>query len=345
MTMTLLSALRIVMLALVMLPLTVVGAAADKPIVLKWAEFSTPTVRTQAVEWWIAEVQKRSGGRVKIESYLSGSLVKAMDIPAAVRAGTVDMGTLVAAYYPDRIPAWTVVDVAGLTDPYAVMMAMWDLYDSQPAMQADFDKWNARLILPQSVGETLLVFRQDVRSLAGFRGKKVRAVGYQGMFMNAVGAVPIPLPHPEIHLSLERGVIDGALGFAYSILPYGYHEIAKYWIRGVPGNYAIPVVMNKDSWGKLPKDIQDLMLAVAKEATKRLADDLARVDSEAITKAGDLLKDKGALVTLPEADVKQWMTSLEAVQDKWVKDMESKGIPGNTILGAYREAVKRHQAK
>lgn len=317
--------------------------AAEKPIQLKWAEFSTPTARTRAVEWWIGEVQKRSGNRIKIDAYVSESLVKAMDMPEAVRSGTVDLGTFVAAYYPDRIPAWTVVDVAGITTPYAVMMAMFDLYETQPAMQADFDKWNCRLMIPQCVGETVIAFRPKVTNLEGFKGKKVRAVGYQGLFMNAVGAVPVPLPHPEIHMSLERGAIDGALGFAYTACAYGYQDIAPNWVRGVPGNYAIPVVINKDSWKKIPKDIQEIMLKTAREAAKHFADEIVKVDAECTGKVAK--SPKGHVAFLPEADITRWKSALKPVQQKWAKDMEAKGIPAEKVLNAYFESTKKHGGK
>ena len=96
-------------------------AAADKPIVLKWGDHAAPSVRTRGVDWWIAEVEKLSGGRVKIEPYIAESLVKAKDMPAAVKAGTLDMATFVAAYYPDRMPALNVVDVAGITNRLHVL--------------------------------------------------------------------------------------------------------------------------------------------------------------------------------------------------------------------------------
>lgn len=318
-------------------------AAADKPIQLKWADFSTPTARTRAVEWWISEVQKQSGGKVKIDAYLSESLIKAMDMPEAVRSGTVDLGTFVAAYYPDRIPAWTVVDVAGITDPYAVMMSMWELNEAQPAMQADMDKWNGRMMIPQCVGETVIAFRPKVMNLDGFKGKKVRAVGYQALFMNAVGAVPVPLPHPEIHMSLERGAIDGALGFAYTACAYGYQEIAPNWVRGVSGNYAIPVVMNKDSWKKLPKDIQDLMTKLAREAVKVFAEEIKKADAECIEK--NAKSPKGSIVFLSAADIERWKSALKPVQQKWAKDMEAKGIPAEKVLNAYFETAKKYGGK
>jgi len=319
------------------------GAAAEKPIVLKWAEHSAPSVRTRAVDWWIAEVEKLSGGRAKIEPYIAESLVKAKDMPAAVKAGIADIVTMVAAYYPDRLPAVNVVDVAGITNPYAVFMSYLDLYNTEPAIKADFDRWNSRLLIPMGTGETIIAFRINVENLDGFKGRKVRAVGYQGMFMNAVGAVPVPLPHPEIHMALERGTIDGALGFPYAAIAQGYDEIAPCWVRGVPGNYAIPVAINKDSWNKIPKDVQDIMLKVGIEAAKKYAANVTQEDDKAFEKLKQ--KPKGKVVMLPDADIARWRSQLKPVQEKWAKDLEGKGIPGKKILDTYMELTQKYGAK
>ncbi|MBM4332633.1 MAG: hypothetical protein FJ117_15695 [Deltaproteobacteria bacterium] len=317
--------------------------ASDKPIVLKWAEHSAPSVRTRAVEWWIAEVQNLSGGRIKIEPYLAQSLVKAMDTPSAVKAGTVEMATFVAAYYPDRMPALNVVDVAGITNPYAVFMAYLELYEKEPAMKADFDRWNCRLLIPTGTGETIITFRRLVENLDGFKGKKIRATGYQGLFMDAVGAVPVPLPHPEIHMALERGAIDGALGFPYTAIAQGYDEIAPFWVRGVPGNYAIPVVINKDSWEKIPKDIQKIMIEKGKECAKKYAADVTSQDEDAIQKLKT--KPKGKAIMLSAADIARWRSQLKPVQEKWLKDLEEKKIPGKKILEEYLKLTEKYGAK
>ena len=317
--------------------------AADKPIILKWAEHGAPSVRTRCVDWWITEVQNLSKGRVKIESYMAESLVKAKDMPPSVKAGTVDMATWVSAYYPDRVPALNVVDVAGINNPFAVCMAYLELYNTDPAMKSEFDKWNSNLLIPLATGEMIIVFRNKVENLDGFKGKKIRATGYQGLFMDAVGAVPVPMPHPEIHMALERGAIDGAVAFPYTAVSQGYGEIAPYWVRGIPGNAAIPVVINKNSWKKIPKDIQEIMLAKAKECVKKYAADVTAEDNKAIEKLET--EKKGKAIMLSDADIIHWRNQLKPVQEKWAKDLEGKGISGKKILDEYFKFANKYSGK
>lgn len=309
---------------------------------LKFADHSSPTVRTRNIEWWGNEVEKRTNGRVKFEYYFAQSLAKAKDMPDAIRTGLTDCATFVAAYFPDKLPAFTVVDIGGIGDAYVVNMTMGDLYREIPVMQADLDKWNCRLLFHQSVGETVIVFRKKVTGLEGFKGKKIRAVGYQADFMNAIGAVPVPLAHPEIHTGLERGSIDGALSFPYSAWGYGYYEVAPNWITGIPGNYSIPAVINKDVWKKLPKDIQDIMLEVGIEYQKRYSSEVKKEDNRVCVKVAKDVKGS-SVVPLSPADIKRWETLIKPVQEKWVKDMDAKGIPAREILKQYHEIAKRYQ--
>lgn len=319
---------------------SVVCIAAE--FTLKFSDHSSPTVRTRNIEWWGNEVEKRTNGRVKFQYYFAESLAKARDMPDAIRTGLTDCATFVAAYFPDKVPAFTVVDIGGISDPYVVNMTMGDLYRENPALQADLDKWNCRLLFHQSVGETVIVFRKEVTDLEGFRGKKIRAVGYQAEFMNAIGAVPVPLSHPEIHTGLERGSIDGALGFPYTAWGQGYYEVAPNWVRGIPGNYSIPALINKDVWKKLPKDIQDIMLEVGIEFQKRYSDEVKIEDDRVCVKVAKEVKGSHVAPLSPE-DLKRWNNLIAPVQEKWCKDMEEKGVPGREILKQYHKIAKRYR--
>ncbi len=59
-----------------------VGTAQVKPITLKmsvWLPAPTVNVFARANSWLVQEVEKRSGGRLKVDYYWSGSLVPAKE--------------------------------------------------------------------------------------------------------------------------------------------------------------------------------------------------------------------------------------------------------------------------
>ena len=69
---------------------------------------------------------------------------------------------------------------------------------------------------------------------------------------------------------MERGVVDGYVQPAYVIRDFGLVEVSKYMV--IPGFYkpVALVLMNLDSWNKLPKHLQDL-LTENMEKAQRLA--------------------------------------------------------------------------
>jgi len=319
--------------------------AADKPIVIRYADhgsISKYVVRANTMKAFGDEVEKRSGGRVKFEYNWSESLCKAKDAPDAVRTGVADASIIVTVYYPPKFPAWTVVDVAGIFDPYAVGMAMWELNDTEPAFQKTLDSLNARMLLPTPLGETVLFFRKPVTKLKDIKGLKVRAIGSEADFINGVGGVPVPLPHPEVFLAVQRGTIDGVVGFPPSAMSYGYHEITTHWLRGIPGNFCLMVMINKDTWNKIPKDLQQMMNEVARGMAKSHAEATLKNDNDIC----DQQKARGAKITnVSQEDTNTWKGLYAPLLTKWKADMSARGIDGDKILQKYTDLTKKYGAK
>lgn len=314
----------------------------EKPIVLKFAEFAPKMVRTEGVLWWIQEVEKRTGGRVKIEYYPAESLVKARDMPEAVRSGIADIVTFVPVYYPAKIPSWTFPEVSPVSSAYAAMMAVYDLYAEEPALQKDLDRWNCRMLFPMtSAGETIMTMREKSSSLADLKGKKIRATGDQSVLIQRVGGVAVPLPQPETFTALQTKNLDGVLGFPSQAVSFGYVEVTKSWLRGLAGQYVNPAMISKNAWNKLPEDIRTIMLDVGREQVAFVAA-LQKKEEGAILR--DVQQKNGIeVIELSQADRDHWKAQFAPIQEAWIKDKIAKGIPAESILKKYAALVEKYQ--
>ena len=156
-----------------------------------------------------------------------------------------------------------------------------------------------------------MVFREVVDSLEGIKGKKVRAVGDQAQLLKALGGVPVPLPHPEVYTALQTGTLDGALGFPSQAMSFGYYEVTKSWLRGAPGRYLVPSMINKDTWNKLPKDLQQILFETGKQQVRYLASlqDYAEelVQKADVSRDHDHPIDRRQLDTLLLLDLRRWV--------------------------------------
>ena len=88
---------------------TLAGAKATE---LTYANFFPPFhIQSQLAESWCKEVEKRTGGAVKINYYPGGTLIKAPQIYDGVEQGIADIGMSVLAYSKGRFPILGTMDL------------------------------------------------------------------------------------------------------------------------------------------------------------------------------------------------------------------------------------------
>jgi hypothetical protein len=97
------------------------GAAQVKPITLKmtvWTPAPELNVYSRANSLLVREVEKRSGGRLKIEYYWSGSLLPAKETVSGLKTGVADLGFVHSGYEPGKLPLSTVASLPAISHDY-----------------------------------------------------------------------------------------------------------------------------------------------------------------------------------------------------------------------------------
>lgn len=104
-------------------------------------------------------------------------------------------------------------------------------------------------------------FREEINSLEDLKGIKMRTPGFAGEVMSELGVAVTNIPPGELYSALERGTID-ALEWVGPALDFsmGFHQIAKNYYSGwqEPGA-EVQFLINKETWDKLPKDLQEVL--------------------------------------------------------------------------------------
>jgi TRAP-type mannitol/chloroaromatic compound transport system substrate-binding protein len=111
-------------------------------------------------------------------------------------------------------------------------------------------------------------FRNEVNTLADFKGLKMRIPGLGGQVMARIGAVPQALPGGDIYPALERGAIDATEWVGpYDDEKLGFYKIAKHYYY--PGWWEpcsmYHVMVNLQKWESLPKAYQEAIISAARE--------------------------------------------------------------------------------
>ena len=314
-----------------------VWSSSSKPIELSYAWFQPPhTTDSQGIKWWADEVEKRTKGMVTIKIYWGGTLAGPREIAEAVRMGTADMGcTVWGAYHPQQFSLYLINDwpVPFQNKPLAFWMATEQL---SREFSAEFDAMleanNVKRLTYFGIGNTHIISKKPINSLADFQGLKIRCSGpLHTTLLKAVGAAPINIPVMAAYDALQKGVMDGSVSSIDFMYWFKLYEPCKYFtLVGMGGSPNAGTMINLDVWKKLSPDIQQVFMALREEYPKYAANAQAK-DSEAAYKA---MEENGVIVKkLPATELEAWK-NLPLVKE----------LPGNW-MGAVSKWSKLPETK
>lgn len=303
-----------------------------------WVPVNHSLATTQAK--WCEDVAKATSNRVKCNI-----LPKPVAAPPAtfdaVRDGLADLSFGVHGYIPGRFVLSQMVEL-----PFAGNTAEVN----SVAYQRVFEKYLAKANEHKGV-KVLAVFthgpgvvfntRKPIQSLADMQGLKFRVGG--GMVNEigkALGVNVILKPAPESYELLSTGVMDGLFFPAESVESFKLDKIVRH-ATSFPGglyNTSFAFIMNEDTWARIPKADQDIILRLSGEAAARAfgkAWDAA--DRSALT----AMQNAGVQsVTAPKPMVDEIRTRTHALEQKWLSEARAKGLANaEQVLKEYRAEV------
>jgi TRAP-type C4-dicarboxylate transport system substrate-binding protein len=195
------------------------------------------------------------------------------------------------------------------------------------------------LYYTEKIYPTAMIGKRPINKIEDFKGYKVRSSGAIAEMLKDLGASPSLIPGEELYLSLQTGVIDGAhWGAASGALTMKLCEVAKYYIQpdlAMSGTDVI--IINKDAFNALPKNIQVILDKALKERVYTRTREYVNDELQALKK---MIKDyKVQVTTLPPADQKKMMASAMKQWDKVAaKDADSAKAIG--MLKAYLKKLR-----
>lgn len=97
------------------------------------------------------------------------------------------------------------------------------------------------------------------------QGARLRASPLYNAFFEALGAIPVNVPTPDIFTGLERGTFDGMGYTATSMEGWGWDKFLKYRIE--PGFFQtdLGIFVNNKAWDKLSDESKKILTEVAVE--------------------------------------------------------------------------------
>jgi TRAP-type C4-dicarboxylate transport system substrate-binding protein len=169
------------------------------------------------------------------------------------------------------------------------------------------------------------------------KGLKVRGGSREmDMMLKQAGASVITLPSNEIYAAMQTGAMDAAMTSSTSFISFKLEEIAKHLTTGRDKTYWFmlePLLMSKEVFEKLPKQQQDVVMAVGAEL-ETFGRDAAKADDKAVA---EVYSKAGAKVyDIDESTLKKWQAI--ARETAW-KDYAAKSETCAALLKAAQKVA------
>ncbi len=302
-------------------------AAAQSKITLTYANFPPATTfPCVQMERWAKEVEKRTNGKVKVQTFPGGTLLPAKNIFDGVITGTADIGNFAMSYQPGRFPVSEAVDLPiGFTSAKAASLALYDLIQKYPK---EFEK--VKLLTVFTCPPADFMTTKPVRSLKDLKGMELRVSGTGAEAVKRLGGIPIAMPQSETPEALQKGVVKGVVSSMEILKDFNFAAYCPYATDTNLFVVTFAVVMNKGKWNSLPADV------------KKVIDDMSREQAEWTgTYVDDHVKEALAwskqkynhqVIQLPAADKAEIPKLVKPMFDDYVKRVSAQGIAGQQVL-------------
>lgn len=299
----------------------------------KWdlpAAYPATNFHSENLVQFANDIDKASGGKLKITVHANASLYKAPEIKRAVQGGQAQAGEILLANFQNE---WQIFGTDGLpflADSYDSSMK---LYQAQkPALEKKLGEQGLQLLYAVAWPPQGIYSKKPINSAADLKGIKWRAYSPStSRIAELVGAQPVTVQAAEFSQALATGVVESTMTSGATGVDSKLYEHLKYYYdtqAWLPKN---AVIVNKAAFDALDAPTKQAVLKAAADAEVRGWTASRGVN----TKTLETLKANGMQVLPPSAALK---ADLKKVGDTMLKEWIDKAGPeGQAIVDTFRK--------
>ncbi len=241
------------------------------------------------------EVEKNSGGAIKVEIYDSAQLYKDKEVPQAVGSGAIEAGVASLTRYVGDITAVDVFYQPFLFDSEAkVRKAVAPGSAVRGPIDEAIKKTGSTVLWWQAYGGAIMLSKSGpIRTPAYMKGKKVRVFSKTlGDFVEAAGGSPTIISGSEQYLAYQRGTVDIGMTGVSGVKSRKLWEVMNTITETNNADIEFIVVANNDWWNGLSDGDRAIIKAAAAKAETSVRDAMSAIEA----KAYDAAKEHGMKV-------------------------------------------------
>ena len=292
------------------------------------AGYAASNFHTENLTQFAADVDKASGGKLKITVHANASLFKATEIKRAVQGGQAQIGEILLANFSNEWPIYAADGLPFLADSYDEAAKLYKV--QKPLLEKKLAEQGMLMLYSVAWPPQGIYAKKPINSAADLKGVKWRAYSPStSRIAELVGAQPVTVQAAELSQAMATGVIESYMSSGSTGLDTKTFEHLKYFVdtqAWLPKN---AVLVNKAAFDALDKPTQAALLKAGADAETR---------GWAVSKVKngeylDLLKKNGMTILPPSTQLK---ADMKKVGDTMLKEwLEKAGPEGKTLVDAF----------
>lgn len=325
-----------------LLSATAMSSAFAQEVTLKLHQFlpAQANVPKLVLDVWADNVEKDSGGRIKVERYPSMQLGgKPPELMDQAIDGVADIVWTVVGYTPGRFPSTEVFEMPFImTNAEAVSRAYWIMFEKH---MKDTEFKDVHILGTWVHGPGLIHTNKPVAKVEDLNGMKIRGGSRTiNNLLTRFGATPVGMPVPAVSEGLSKGVIDGTTIPWEVTAALKVPELVKNHTEfSNKALYTLTFVlaMNKPKYESLPDDLKKVIddnsgleFSAFAGKTQEASDAPARAAAVALG---------NNIITLTDEQVAEWEAAAAPIIDEWVAEVTAKGIDGQALVDEARALI------
>lgn len=307
------------------------AAALTASAQTKWdlpAAYPATNFHSVNLQQFADDVDRASGGKLKITVHPNASLFKAPEIKRAVQTNQAQIGEILLVNFQNE---WQIFGADGLpflADSYDEAMKLWRV--QRPIMDKKLAEQGMMVLYAVPWPPQGIYVKKPISSAADLKGVKWRAYSpATARIAELVGAQPVTVQAAELSQAMATGVVESYMSSGSTGFDTKTYEHIKYWYdtqAWLPKN---AVIVNRRAFEALDKATQDAVLKAAADAEVRGLAASKRTNTESL----DRLRANGMQILPPSPQLK---ADMKRVGDVMLKEwLDKAGPEGKQLVDAF----------
>lgn len=275
------------------------------------------------IDTFAREVEQRTNGRYKIQTFYSGALGGEREYIESVQLGTQELAFSSTGPVPNFVPEAKILDIPFLFRDKDHARKVLDGEIGQELLKKFESKGFKALAWGENGVRHMTNSKRPVNTPDDLKGLKMRTMenpvhiaAYKGL-----GIVTTPMAFPEVFTALQQGTVDGQENPLSVIMAGKFEQVQKH--LSLTGHVYSPAIllMNKAAFDKLSAADKEAFLEAAKVAVKA---NRARVDEDDAKGVAHLRA--GGMQVIENIDKSKFVATLAPVNAQFEREFGKEAL-------------------